>query len=112
MNILSLIISIISLLASVVTLFAVWGNIANYYFNRKNFKTGGLKIIYNSGQYQIYKGYREKLLYQSSDRKEDFICYRGEGKEEKSERIKPFKEWTIARRFADIREPNYPIKLL
>ena len=112
MNTLSFIIAIISLLASIVTLFAVWGNIANYCFNLKNFKKGGLKVTCNSGEYEIYKGHHEQLIYRSSDKEEDFTRRRGEGLIEHEDIIKPFKEWATARKFDDIREPNYPIRLL
>ena len=112
MEIVSIIIAIISLLASLVTLFAVWGNISNYFYNCKNFKKGGVRKVYHSGEYLIYSGFMQKLLYQSSNRKDDFTCYRGEGMEERYEEIKPFKEWTMARKFDDIRIPNYPIQLL
>ena len=106
------IVAIISLLASLVTLFAVWGNISNFFYNCRNFKKGGLKITYNSDEYQLYKGNHEQLIYQSSDREEDFKCCREMGMIERREKIKPFIEWTTARKFDDLREPNYPIRLL
>ena len=112
MTTLSLIIAIISLLASIVTLFAVWGNIANYCFNRKNFKNGGLKVTCNSGEYELYTGHHEQLIYRSSDREEDFVRKREIGKIEHYEKIKPFEEWATPRKFDDIREPNYPLRLL
>lgn len=49
-------ISILSLLASTVTLFAVWGNITSMYFNWKTFRKGGIRITYMSEAYKIIKG--------------------------------------------------------
>lgn len=108
----SLVIAIISLLASLVTLFAVWGNISNYIFNHKHFKEGGLRITYYSGAYNVYSGFAKKLIYKSSAKEDDYILYRGDGRMEQYEEIKPFKEWSLARRFDDVRVPNYPLRLL
>lgn len=104
--------AIISLVASLVTLFAVWGNISNYIYNLKNFKDGGVRITHYSGEYKIYSGFRKNLLYKSSDNMDDYICYRGDGRIEQHEKIKRFSEWSIAHKFHDIRVPNYPIRLL
>lgn len=112
MEYLSIITAIISLVASLVTLFAVWGNISNYIYNLKNFKDGGVRITYYSGEYKIYSGFCKNLLYKSSDNKDAYICYRGDGRTEQYEEIKCFKEWSMAHKFHDIRVPNYPIRLL
>lgn len=108
----SLIIAIISLLASLVTLFAVCGNISNFLFNCKQFRNGGTRVTFNSGAYQIYSGFMQKMVYKSSDNIEDYTRYRGDGMLEKYEDIKPFCKWSWAHRFDDIRTPNYPIRLL
>lgn len=109
----SLIIAIISLLASLVTLFAVCGNISNFYYNCKHFKEGGMRITYLSGEDKVFEGYEEQvLLYKSSPNPEHYIVYREEGKIEMREDIPHFKKWTWARRFHDIRVPYYPIRLL
>lgn len=112
METISLITAIISLLASLVTLFAVLGNISNFYYNYKHFKKGGTRVIFNSGAYQIYSGFMQKMVYKSSDNMEDYTRYRGDGMLEKYEDIKPFCKWSWAHRFDDIRTPNYPIRLL
>ena len=112
MEYLSIIMAIISLVASLVTLFAVWGNISNYIYNLKNFKDGGVRITQYSGEYKIYSGFCKNLLYKSSDNKDAYICYRGDGRTEQYEEIKCFREWSMAHKFHDIRVPNYPIRLL
>ena len=99
--------AIISLCASLVTLFAVWGNVSNYIYNLKHFKEGGVRITYYSGEYKIYSGFCKNLLYKSSDNKDAYICYRGDGRTEQYEEIKCFREWSMAHKFHDIRVPNY-----
>ena len=113
METISLIIAIISLLASLVTLFAVCGNISNFCYNYKHFKEGGTRITYLSGEYRVFEGFEEKvLLYQSSPDPEHYIVKREVGKIELREDIPHFKNWTWSRRFHDIRVPYYPIRLL
>ena len=112
METISLIITIISLLASLVTLFAVFGNISIFYYNYKHFKKGGTRVTFISSAYQIHSGFMQKLVYKSSDNMEDYTRYRGDGKLEQYEDIKPFCKWSWAHRFDDIRVPNYPIRLL
>lgn len=112
MEYLSIIMAIISLVASLVTLFAVWGNISNYIFNLKHFKEGGVRITYYSGEYKIYSGLYKILIYESSDNQDDYKCYRGDGRIEQHKKIKRFSEWSIAHKFHDIRVPYYPIRLL
>lgn len=112
MEAVSITVAIISLLASLITLFAVWGNISNFCYNCKHFKEGGMRITYLSGEYRVFEGFEKKLLYQSSPNPEHYILYREEGKIEMREEIPPFKKWTWSRRFHDIRVPYYPIRLL
>ena len=107
------IISIIGLAASLVTLFAVWGNISSIYFNWKNFRKGGFRITFMSGAYRIIKGDLDgQQIFQSSDNHEDYIRYREKGKIEIYEEIPPFLKWTKSHWSDDIRTPNYPIRLL
>ena len=106
-----LIAAIIGFIASLITIFAVSGNIANYIHNYKNYCKGGKRIIYISNAYRIFRD-KEILIYQSSKTEEDYIVFREKGKIEHREKIKPFREWTWSRRFDDIRIPNYPIQLL
>ena len=112
MDIFSLVIAIISLLASLVTLFAVWGNVSDYFYNLKHFKEGGLRITYYSGAYNVSSGLAKVLIYNSSAKDDDYFLYRGDGRNEMYEEIKPFKEWLLARKFDDIRVPSYPLRLL
>lgn len=106
-------ITIIGLLASLITLFAVWGRISAMYFNWCNFKQGGIRIIFTSGAYIIKKGDLDgQLIYKSSDRKEDYIIYREQGKIEQYEEIPPFFKWRVSHWGDDIRTPLYPIRLL
>lgn len=106
-------INIISLLASFITLLAVWGRISAMYFNWINFRKGGIRITFVSGAYKIKKGdLNGKQIYQSSDRKEDYIRYREQGKIEYYEEIPPFLKWRMSHWSDDIRIPQYPIKLL
>ena len=72
-----LLITVIGLLASLITLFAVWGRISAMYFNWRSFRKGGIRITFMSGAYIIKKGDLDgQKIYQSSDRKEDYIKYR------------------------------------
>lgn len=112
MNAFNIIVGIISIVAGLITIFAISGNIYNYCYNRKVYKNGGVRVTYNSGEYRVFRGLEEEQIYQSSKNNDDYIVYREIGKIETRERIKPFKEWNWARRFHDIRVPYYPIQLL
>lgn len=105
------IISIISLLASIITLLAVRNNVSARFFNYKHFKNGGYRITYVSGEYQIFNVNRERI-YQSSNNKEVYKLFRGEGKIEVREIIKPYSQWNDMRKTDDIRVKDYPISLL
>ena len=109
----NIIVGVISILAGLITIFAVSGNIYNYCYNYKHFKEGGTRITYLSSEYRVFEGYEEKvLLYQSSPNPEHYIVKREVGKIELREDIPHFKNWTWSRRFHDIRVPYYPIRLL
>ena len=113
MNELNIIATILGLVTSIITLIAVWGNISAIYRNWRNFRKGGWRTTYQSGAYSISVGsLGDKVIYRSSNRKEDYICYRGEGMFEHIEDIKPFKDWERSHWIDDIRVPNYPINLL
>lgn len=108
-----LVITIIGLVASLITLLAVWGNISAMYFNWKHFRMGGIRITYISGEYIIKSGNLDgKLLYKSSDNPEDYIVYREMGKIEHYEDIAPFLKWNVKHWVDDIRIPQYPLRLL
>ena len=108
-----LLITIIDLLASLITLFAVWGRISAIYFNWCSFRKGGIRITFMSGAYIVKKGDLDgQLIYRSSDRQEDYIRYRGEGQIENYEEIPPFFKWRVSHWGDDIRTPLYPIRLL
>ena len=108
-----LLITVIGLLASLITLFAVWGRISAMYFNCCSFRKGGIRITFMSGAYIIKKGDLDgQKIYQSSDRKEDYIKYREQGKIEHYEEIPPFLKWRVSHWGDDIRMPQYPIRLL
>lgn len=108
-----LLITIIGLLASLITLFAVWGRISAMYFNWSNFSKGGIRITFMSGAYIIKKGDLDgQQIYHSSDRREDYIIYREQGKIELYEEIPPFLKWKVSHWGDDIRMPQYPIRLL
>lgn len=108
-----LLITIIGLLASLITLFAVWGRISAMYFNWSNFSKGGIRITFMSGAYIIKKGDLDgQQIYLSSDRQEDYIIYREQGKIELYEEIPPFLKWKVSHWGDDIRMPQYPIRLL
>ena len=108
-----LIITIIGLVASLITLLAVWGNISAMYFNWKNFRKGGIRITYISGAYIIKSGDLDgKLLYKSSDNSEDYKVCREMGKIEHYEDIAPFCKWNVKHWVDDIRTPQYPLRLL
>ena len=51
-----LLITVIGLLASLITLFAVWGRISAMYFNWSNFSKGGIRITFMSGAYIMNHG--------------------------------------------------------
>lgn len=108
----NIIVGVISIVAGLITIFAVSGNIYNYWYNCTTFQNGGMRITYLSGEYRVYKGLEEKLLFQSSPNPEHYVVYREIGKIEMREEIPPFKKWTWSRRFHDIRVPYYPIRLL
>jgi len=108
-----LLITVIGLLASLITLFAVWGRISAMYFNWSNFSKGGIRITFMSGAYIIKRGDLDgQQIYQSSDRQEDYIRYREQGKIEQYEEIPPFLKWKVSHWGDDIRMPQYPIRLL
>ena len=106
-------ITIISLLASIITLLAVWGRISSICENWWVYRKGGVRTTYMSGAYIIRKGFLDgELIYKSSDNKEDYIQYRGNGMIEHIEEIPPFRKWKISHWNDDIRVPNYSIRLL
>lgn len=106
-------ISIIGLIASLITLIAVSGNISAMYFNCKHFRKGGTRITYLSGAYKIISGDLDgKLLYKSSDNSEDYKVCREMGKIEHYEEIPPFFKWNVIHWVDDIRTPKYPLRLL
>lgn len=108
-----LLITVIGLLASLITLFAVWGRISAMYFNWRSFRKGGIRITFMSGAYIIKKGDLDgQKIYQSSDKKEDYIKYREQRKIEHYEEIPPFLKWRVSHWGDDIRMPLYPIRLL
>lgn len=108
-----LLITIVGLLASLITLLAVWGRISAICFNWHNFRKGGIRITFMSGAYIIKKGNLDgQQIYRSSDRQEDFIIYREQGKIEHFEEIPPFLNWRMSHWGDDIRTPQYPIRLL
>lgn len=107
------ILSIISLIASLVTLLAVSGNIVAIYSNWKNFRNGGIRITYYSGAYLIKKGnLNGGKVYSSSDNPHDYLLYREIGKIEQYEDIPKFFSWKMMHWSDDIRMPQYPIRLL
>ena len=108
-----LLITIIGLLASLITLFTVWGKISAIYFNWSNFRKGGIRITFMSGAYIIKKGDLDgQQIYQSSDRQEGYIRYQEQGRIEHYEEIPPFSKWRVSHWGDDIRTPQYPIRLL
>lgn len=108
-----LLITIIGLLASLITLFAVWGKISAIYFNWSNFRKGGTRIMFMSGAYIKKKGDLDgQQIYKFSERQEDYIRYREQGRIEHYEEIPPFLEWRVSHWGDDIRMPQYPIRLL
>lgn len=108
-----LVITIIGLVASLITLLAVWGNISAMYFNWKNFRKGGIRITYFSSAYIIKSGDLDgKVIYKSSDNPKDYIVYREMDKIEHYEKIAPFLKWNVKHWIDDIRTPQYPLGLL
>lgn len=107
-------ISIISLAASIVTLIALWGNIAAICYNIKHFRKGGLRVVFPSGAYQIKdNGGKGKTLFEyCPPNSEGFKCYATIGKTMHLETIKPFWKWNMTHWIDDIRVPNYPLELL
>lgn len=107
------IITIIGLIASLVTLFAVWGNVCAMYYNFKHFRNGGWRTTYVSGAYIIKSGDLDgKVIYKSSKNHEDYKVYREKGMIEQREQIPPFFNWSMQHWGDDIRERQYPIDLL
>lgn len=108
-----IVITIISILASLMTLLAVWGNISAMHFNWKHFRKGGFRITHLSGAYIIKSGDLDgKVIYKSSDNPNDYILYREKGKIEQYEKIAPFLKWNVKHWVDDIRTPQYPLRLL
>lgn len=108
-----LIITIISLVASLVTLFAVWGNITAIFYNRKHFRKGGIRMTYASGAYMLKSGSLDgKIIYKSSDDQKDFIIYGDAAMSYQIEEIIPFSKWSVKHWADDIRLPQYPLRLL
>lgn len=104
-------ITIIGFLASLVTLLAVWSNVANLVYNIRHFWKGGHRITYESGEYIIKKeGLGGDAIYSSTD--EPQVVYRSMNKLERHECIPPFREWNAAHWTDDIRAPQYTLSLL
>lgn len=104
---------IVGLIASLITILALWSNIASMWFNWRHYKNGGVRITYRSGAYIIKSGNLDgKILFQSSKNNEDYKVYREMGMIETYEDIPKFYKWNMAHWADDIRVPNYPLQLL
>lgn len=107
------IITIIGLIASIITLIAVSGNIAGMFHNWRHFRKGGVRTTFLSGAYVIQSGNLDgRVIYKSSDNPKDYIRYREMDKLEQIEDIPPFLKWTKRHWSDDIRVPQYPLRLL
>jgi len=105
-------IAIVSLVASIVTLLAVWGNISAMWFNCRHFWKGGLREYYPSGSYLIRgNGVNGKVIFKYGIG-EGFKRTTEIGSMVRPEIIKPFYKWDMAHWADDIRVPNYPLQLL
>lgn len=106
-------VDIIGLIASVITILALWGNLSAMYYNCRHFWKGGCRITYYSGAYVIKGGgINGKTIYKSSVNEKDYFCYAEVGRMLCPEPIKPFWKWNKAHWVDDIREPKYPLQLL
>ena len=106
-------INIISLIASVITILALWGNLSAMFYNCKHFWNGGYRVTYNSKAYIIKKGnINGNIIYKSSSNQEDYYQYTEMGRSLNYEKIKPFRKWNMFHWTDDIRVPNYPLQLL
>ena len=97
---------------SFVGLITVVKNGSAVYYNFIHFRKGGRRITYQSGAYSIHEGRSGKTIYKSSDNQKDFVLYRDMDRLEKSERIPKFWHWNKFKWADDIRQPQYPIRLL
>ena len=104
--------SALGLFLSFVGLITVIKNGSAVYYNFIHFRKGGLRITYQSGAYTIHEGRTGKTIYKSSDNKKDFVQYRDMNRLEKPERIPNFLHWNKFKWADDIRQPQYPIRLL
>jgi len=104
--------SALGLFLSFVGLITVIKNGSAVYYNFIHFRKGGERITYQSGAYTIHEGRTGKTIYKSSDNKKDFVQYRDMNRLEKPERIPNFLHWNKFKWADDIRQPQYPIRLL
>ncbi len=106
--------NIISLVASIITLVAVWSKISAMCYNIKHFRKGGLKLTFPSGAYQIMGdgGNGEVIFKYIPPNSEGFKSYATIGMTMRPSKIKPFLKWNMAHWADDIRTPNYPLELL
>lgn len=104
--------SALGLFLSFVGLITVIKNGSAVYYNFIHFRKGGERITYQSGAYTIHEGRTGKTIYKSSDNKKDFVQYRDMSRLEKPERIPNFLHWNKFKWADDIRQPQYPIRLL
>ncbi len=107
-------IAVISLIASIVTLLAVWSNISAMWYNYRHFRKGGQRVTFPSNEYQIFSGEldKQKLIYLSTPNKEAYIRKREMGMIEHYEDIPKFFKWNMSHWADDIRVPQYPLSLL
>lgn len=113
MNCINIFINFISLVASLITIIALWSNISAMRFNYRKFRQGGYRITFDSGAYIIKSGdMNGDIIYNSSKKESDYKQYAEKGRELKIEFIEPFLKWNKAHWVDDIRVPNYPLQLL
>lgn len=109
-------IELIGLIASIIAIVGLAPNLYSICFNIKHFRKGAVRVTFLSNEYKIITvdntTRKEKVIYQSSSNRLDYMVYRENGKIEHHEKIPPFFKWNFTHWKDDIREPNYPISLL
>lgn len=102
---------ILGLIASIITILALWRKVYNYCYNCYYFWKGGLRETFYSGAYRIRGfGVNGKTIYTHDPNGNGFVSYATVGMQMRPYIIKPFKEWKFLHSFDDIKIPNYPIE--
>ena len=86
-------IELIGLIASIIAIVGLAPNLYSICFNIKHFRKGAVRVTFLSNEYKIITvdntTRKEKVIYQSSSNRLDYMVYRENGKIERHEKIRP-----------------------